>query len=36
MFFTPQVLGAACLVQHQFHADKPAPKPHFQQHFCGK
>ncbi len=30
-----EVVAAACLLQHHFHADKPAPKPHFQQHFCG-
>ena len=31
-----EIVAAACLVHHQFHVDKAAPQPPFQQHFCSK
>ncbi|XP_034238111.1 DNA polymerase alpha catalytic subunit [Thrips palmi] len=29
-----EIVMLGCLVHHQFHLDRPAPNPPFQQHFC--
>ncbi|KAK2155699.1 hypothetical protein LSH36_233g04020 [Paralvinella palmiformis] len=29
-----EIITVSCLIHHQYHMDKPAPKPHFEQHFC--
>ena len=31
-----EIVAAGCLVHHQFHLDKTAPQPPFQQHFCSE
>lgn len=31
-----EVLAVSCLIQKQFRLDKPPPKVHFQEHFCGE
>lgn len=30
-----QITMISCFVHNNFHTDKPAPNPPFQQHFCG-
>ncbi len=29
-----EIVAVACLVQNEFHVDRAAPQPPFQQHFC--
>lgn len=31
-----EIVAISCLVQSEFHVDKAAPQPPFQQHFCRK
>ncbi len=36
LLFLFQIIAVSCLIHQQFHMNKPAPKPHFEQHFCSK
>lgn len=31
-----EIVAISCLVQNEFHVDRAAPHPPFQQHFCRK
>jgi DNA polymerase alpha subunit A len=31
-----EIVAISCLIQNEFHVDRAAPQPPFQQHFCRK
>lgn len=31
-----EIVAISCLVHNEFHVDRAAPQPPFQQHFCRK